>query len=270
MGINIGSAPISDIKIGSAQVDKVYVGSTLAWEKQSAIRALRFVCAGSQGISVKASMLGTISPNFEYSLDEGATWTTWDVSNTISFGNGTDLLLRGMNTYLAVAGQNYTQLEFSNMNNPVDCYGNVMHLFDYTQDLTAFPDDANYTSRGVKNLFSASTVGFSPLRTPPSFPATSLAQWCYWNTFAYCRSMTSIPELPATVSSNQCYSYMFTQCNNIKMSLTQTGEYQNEFTMGFVPSSSTADGMFDLTGGTWRGTPAVQTLYTSNSIVSAS
>lgn len=37
MGINLGSTAISDIKLGTTQVDKVYLGDELVWGGGSAL-----------------------------------------------------------------------------------------------------------------------------------------------------------------------------------------------------------------------------------------
>ena len=80
MGINLGSTPIADIKLGETQVDKVYLGNELAWQNTptpSTIRALKFECDSSQSLGISADYIGELTPNFEYSTD-GTNWTEWD------------------------------------------------------------------------------------------------------------------------------------------------------------------------------------------------
>lgn len=211
MGIALGSTEIADLKLGSTQVEKAYLGTNLVWQKVSpvTIKALKFSSAGAQTLGVNTSMLGTISPNFEYSLDDGTTWTAWTVSNPISFGNGTDLYVRGSNTMLATTGNNYTQFVFSTAS-PVACSGNIMHLFDYTQDLTAFPATAggDDNDRGLKYMFKDCTV----LTSAPELPATALAIYCYYCMFSGCTSLTTAPVLPATALVDHAYESMFQGC----------------------------------------------------------
>lgn len=291
MGLNIGSTAISDLKLGSTQVDKVYLGANQIWSKSSpTIRALKFSGPEAQTIHVQSSTLGDISPNFEYSTDGGATWTTWsDVTQNISFGNGTDLYLRGMNTILADSNTtNRVNFVFSTFigNNYVDCTGNIMHLFDYTQDLTSFPSPT--TPGGLYLMFGGATC----LRTAPDLPATVIPDMAYYRMFYVCQNLQSCPSLPATILTNSCYKEMFRGCNNletisalsattlatdcyqgmfrscskIKMSLTQDSEYANEYIFGADPSGK-ANSMFGGTGGTFTGAPTQTTYYTSNTII---
>lgn len=320
MGINLGATAISDIKLGSNSVSKVYLGTTEVWSGGTpptpTIRALKFSTTGTQILSINTDVLGSISPNFEYSTDEGTTWTTWDFSQ-LEFGvigqTNKDLYLRGTNTKLADSS-GYVNLIFMTTS-PVTCTGNIMHLFDHTQDLTAFPSSSD--SQGIKKMFYGADVlvsapdlpattltdfcyyqlfancsslasapdlpattstyncyyamfeSCSSMTSAPSLPATVLNDSCYEYMFYMCSSMTSIPELPATTLVHKCYAQMFRGCSSIKMSATQTGEYQNVYTFGANPSDYSYN-MFRGTGGTFTGTPTAQTYYTSNTIVSAS
>ena len=111
----------------------------------------------------------------------------------------------------------------------------------------------------------------------PKLPATVLAKYCYSNMFEECSSLISLPELPATTLANYCYTSMFRECSNIKMSVTQTGEYQTPYR---IPTTGTGTSwenslggsslsyMFSDTGGTFTGTPEINTTYyTSNTVV---
>jgi hypothetical protein len=260
MGVNLGSTAISDLRLGDTQIGKAYLGSELVWNSaQSVIRALKFECAGAQTLGINQSYLGTLTPSFEYSND-GQMWNTWDITTSLSFGNGTDLYIRGMNTVLSIA-TNFVGFTFSQPDNKVTCTGNVMHLFDYTQDLTAFPADPD--SHGITYLFTDCTA----LAVPPSLPAITLIPYCYAGTFQNCSSLTAIPALPATNLADQCYRYTFVNCSSIKMSTTQSAEYPNEYVFGADPSDY-AFRMFWHTGGTFTGAPDQTTYYTANTIIS--
>ena len=112
------------------------------------------------------------------------------------------------------------------------------------------------------------------LTSAPELPATTLADKCYYYMFSSCANLTILPELPATTLANNCYQYMFTDCTNIKLSETQTGEYQTTYRIptsgtGTVGTDSLTD-MFKSTGGTFTGTPTINTIYylsTSNTVV---
>ena len=67
------------------------------------------------------------------------------------------------------------------------------------------------------------------LVTPPVLSATTLAVGCYSEMFRNCGALTSIPELPALTIPYSAYDFMFDGCGNIKISETQTGEYQTPY-----------------------------------------
>lgn len=118
--------------------------------------------------------------------------------------------------------------------------------------------------------YNSMFLGCTSLTTVPELPATTLNTDCYGHMFKNCTSLTTIPALPAITLSAGCYDFMFAGCTNIKLSTTQTGEYQTPYR---IPISGTGTGgsfllMFAKTGGTFTGTPEINTTYyTSNTVV---
>ena len=107
--------------------------------------------------------------------------------------------------------------------------------------------------------------GCTSLTQAPALPATTLAIGCYQYMFGGCTSLTQAPALPATTLADYCYNGMFYGCSKIKLSSTQTGEYTQEYR---IPSSGTGKtatdaltDMFTDTGGTFTGTPEINTTY---------
>ena len=114
--------------------------------------------------------------------------------------------------------------------------------------------------------------GCTSLATAPELPATTLAKICYKAMFSDCTSLTSVPELPSTVLAEKCYWSMFEGCTNIMLSTTQTGEYTTEYRIPTSGTGATAtDALLDMftdTGGTFTGTPTINTTYyTGNTVV---
>ena len=112
------------------------------------------------------------------------------------------------------------------------------------------------------------------LTQAPELPATTLAYGCYWAMFEECTSLTQAPELPATTLAEHCYHGMFCGCTSLKLSPTQTGEYIQEYRIPSSGNGVTAEyallDMFTSTGGTFVGTPSINTTYylsTDNMIV---
>ena len=107
--------------------------------------------------------------------------------------------------------------------------------------------------------------GCTSLTQAPTLPATTLAEYCYSNMFYDCTSLTQAPALPVTTLADYCYQAMFRGCTALKLSTTQTDEYIQEYR---IPSSGTGttatnalSDMFKSTGGTFTGTPSINTTY---------
>ena len=115
------------------------------------------------------------------------------------------------------------------------------------------------------NCYYYMFYGCTALTQAPSLPATMLAPYCYNRMFRDCTSLTQAPALPATTLADNCYEKMFSGSTKIKLSSTQTGEYTQEYR---IPSSGTGTtatnaltNMFTSTGGTFTGTPEINTTY---------
>lgn len=125
----------------------------------------------------------------------------------------------------------------------------------------------------AEGCYEAMFINCQNLIAVPSLPATTLAPVCYEGMFMRNTSLTALPKLPATVLPTRCYQAMFFQCSNIKLSTTQTQEYLNEFRIPFSGqitsySQDSIASMFSSTGGTFTGSPTVNTIYyTSNTII---
>ena len=103
------------------------------------------------------------------------------------------------------------------------------------------------------------------LTQAPALPATTLKNYCYQAMFYSCTSLTQVPALPATTLKNYCYRYMFQNCTSLKLSSTQTDEYTQEYRIPSSGTGTTATNaltyMFISTGGTFTGSPAINTTY---------
>ena len=98
-----------------------------------------------------------------------------------------------------------------------------------------------------------------------ALPATTLTSNCYRWMFSGCTSLIQAPALPATTLAKSCCQYMFRNCTSLKLSSTKTDEYTQEYRMpasgnGTTASNALSD-MFASTGGTFTGTPEINTTY---------
>ena len=122
--------------------------------------------------------------------------------------------------------------------------------------------------------YSSMFQGCTSLISAPALPATTLSSDCYGSMFDGCTALTQAPALPATKLSKSCYSFMFRGCTSLKLSSAKTGEYTQAYRIPTTGTGTTATGaltnMFAFTGGTFTGTPSINTTYylsTDNMIV---
>ena len=203
-----------------------------------------------------------------YSTD-AAEWSEWDGTTAIASAkdNGEQrLYMRGAGNSIFGATNYKTRWVVTGEN--VKCNGNIECLLDY-ETVTA-GKHPTMASNCFRHLF----YGCTALTTAPSLPATTLATYCYSNMFNGCTSLTTAPSLPATTLANYCYYQMFRSCSNIKLSSTQTGTYSIAYRIPYSGTGTTASNalteMFIYTGGTFAGTPSINTTYyldSSNTIV---
>lgn len=100
----------------------------------------------------------------------------------------------------------------------------------------------------------------------------TMAGSCYSYMFSGCTSLTTAPSLPATTLAGSCYNSMFHDCTSIKLAISQSREYDKEYRIpksgNGVTATRALNNMFARTGGTFTGTPSINTTYyTSNTIV---
>ena len=141
-----------------------------------------------------------------------------------------------------------------------NCYE---HMFSGCSSLIQAPELPATTL--ADNCYEYMFSGCSSLIQAPELPATTLAANCYAFMFYECPSLIQAPELPATTLAFRCYKDMFSSCTSLKLSETKTEEYIQEYR---IPSSGdgttsldSLDRMFYSTGGTFTGTPNINTTY---------
>ena len=152
------------------------------------------------------------SPDIKYSLN-GSDWTQWDY-NDITLNTDDTVYMKGNNSNgFSISGSSYNQFE---MTGKIGASGNIMSLLyedDFEGKLTIPCDYCFY------QMF----LNCTSLTTSPELPATTLTSNCYTAMFKDCSSLITAPELPATILVPQCYIVMFMNCislNYIKMLAT--------------------------------------------------
>ena len=150
------------------------------------------------------------------------------------------------------------------------CYA---YMFFGCTSLTTAPLSLPATTL-TNSCYASMFRNCTSLTTAPSLPATTLADSCYDYMFCGCTSLTAAPSLPATTLKGYCYYSMFDGCTKIKLSTTAAGTYTNPYRIPKSGTGTTAasalSNMFANTGGTFKGTPTINTTYyldESNTIV---
>ena len=226
-----------------------------------------------------------------YCSTDTKTWAEWtgnEVNATEADGSYVLYFAGAGNTKITDGTSGKWILSGSN----ISCTGNIENLLDYeTVEAGQHPTMADFCYSamfyGCTSLITAPSLpattladscyssmfrGCTSLITAPSLPATTLAGSCYYYMFYNCRNLTTVPSLPATTLATRCYYYMFFYCTSIKLAISESSEYDKEYRIpksgNGVTATSALNNMFKLTGGTFTGTPSINTTYyTSNTIV---
>ncbi len=144
------------------------------------------------------------------------------------------------------------------------CYSN---MFRDCQSLTEAPElpATNLAQYCYNSMF----YGCTKLTELPALPATTLAVSCYNYMFYGCTSLTELPALPATTLQSSCYYGMFYYCSKICISdeagtfdgIKYSVEYRIPTTGEGTSASGALTNMFANTGGKFKGTPNINTIY---------
>ena len=168
---------------------------------------------GEITITIPAAINSSYATSLSYSKDK-STWNETiidDTEQTISIPvtSGENVYLKGIAKQLC---KDYNSFININSTANINASGDTMSLLygDDYKDKVAFPSGSTYTFaylfNGNTHLISAENL---------ILPATTLAEYCYYNMFYGCSSLTTAPELPATTLASWCYSYMFYKCTSL-------------------------------------------------------
>ena len=192
----------------------------------------------------------TFSSSNSFTLKVGNSTKNWNGTLEYFASNKTWITWDGMSALSAVADDGEYVLYLRGIGNTVIAGG----IYDYRLVLTG----SNIACIGnIENLLDYTTV--------ESGGHPTMADQCYSYMFFDCTSLTQAPNLPATTLANSCYSYMFGGCTSLKFSSTQSDEYTQEYRIpSFGDGVAAVNSLFEmlvLTGGTYTGTPSINTMY---------
>lgn len=228
--IYLGNFNISTSKFGSGNTT-MYIGANKVYPMDTPIDW------STKYLTFKALESGTFQfsgNSVNYSVDNGATWTTLASSTNSPTVNSGDTIMfkaqlspgqyRGIGIFSSTGrfnamgnamsllyGDNFTgQTSLVGKNYAFD------KLFFNCSGLTSAENLALPATALGYNSYSNMFYGCTSLTTVPStLPATTLGQNCYYCMFQYCSSLTTAPALPATTLNYSCYSNMFQGCTSL-------------------------------------------------------
>ena len=216
--------------------------------------------ANTANSSIGLCCTGTAQVTFESSTD-GTTWNSYTINTAITLSNIWDKV------FFRNTSDTDTGLSTNSMYYYFDMSWSIAASWDISYLL-----NKNWTKTIWNWCFNRLFYQRTSLTSTPSFYATTMGNYCCNDMFALCSNLTTLPKLPATSLWEWCYNTMFARCTNIKLSSTQTWEYQTEYR---IPTSWTGTdwgwatgSMFYATWWTFTWTPSINTTYyTSNTLV---
>ena len=189
------------------------IGITNA-KRPEQFKGLKFTAeeANSQ-ISYSISNYGSgEEPNIQYSYT-GKTWEILPAGSTITLSNiGDKVYFKGNNPNGICTGVDMdvtSELHFV-MSGTIAASGNINSLLD-NADGSQLPNNEIPNDYCFYNLF----YQCASLTTPPDLPATTLKPACYRNLFRDCINLTVAPELPALTVRGIAYLAMFDGCSSL-------------------------------------------------------
>ena len=332
--VRLTPTPAQEETMAAAGVGIIYVsnneGTLTAWTTGTVPNAAMTVrCLVKETQTVKAYLefqgdasftLDTynntkIWPGTMESSTDGATWSVWDGTTTLTSGVGNSLYLRGTGNSIITAGLEQG-FSFGGAATSIECNGDMEMLRDYqtiargesisdaadfcclfvsNTKITKAPrlSAHNIRNGGYFRLFEGTSIteapelpatslssgveyqamfAYTPLTKPPRLPATVLGEGTYADMFKNCTSLASLSEIHATNIPTNCCLKMYQGCTGIKISTTQSSLYKTAYRLPASGTGTAGTGalsdMFGSTGGSFTGTPTINTTYyTSNTVV---
>lgn len=241
------------------KVKRIYIWTNLVYPKIP-----NYLCftANTAWSTIRLIEFGTPNPVTLETSTNGLDWTTYTIWDTITLSNIWDKIYwRNTSETDTRFSRGWTHYYNFKMTWSIAGSWDVSYLLN-----------KNSTDTLSTLCFISLFSWCSSLTSAPSISATKLNSYCCTSMFGFCTWLMSLPKLPATTLSDYCYQQMFIYCSNIKLSSTQTWDYQTAYRIPvswtWTAGTNSLNFMFDSTGWTFTWTPTINTTYyTSNTVV---
>ena len=205
------------IKLGDRNIIKIKIGDSVIWEKKTGPNYFYIESLGD-GNTVSVINKGdgdttNVTPTLEYSKDKN-TWNTitfdWTsgthTTNLPILNTGEKMYFRNDTRKFSGSYLKYITFSLSVQSN---VGGDIRTLSNYLDvDNETTPQSDMFRSLFYNNKY---IVDASNLR----LPYNTLANYCYYEMFYGCTSLTTAPALPSTTLANYCYDEMFYGCTSL-------------------------------------------------------
>lgn len=266
--IKIGSIEADAIKIGTSTVSKVYVGTELVYPTGNIDYTKEYLTF--EPISSAVTFSHGIQ-TFQYSLDDGETWSTCTTAQTVTVNVGQKMKLKGSfnninqdrdtNRFTATGGtwkaygnllsllygDNFASVTVLDKDGLLFCFYHCQNLVNV--DNLTIPITSITVIRGLRATFR--DCGFSSV---PSdlLQATTIARECYMGTFEECVNLVKAPILPATNIPSYAYFAMFNNCSSLnEVTCYATSGIGRNNTNLFLNGTASSGTFYKASSATW-------------------
>ena len=225
-------------------VDDLYCeipGNWLTFTSNDASARVKLSKAGN------SALYYLLTETFQYSVDDGTTWSEYTPDTYITVNLGDSVCFRGNNS-----GPFRKEEDNSFASWVFETDGSFAVSGDVTSLMNNVGGDIALPPRAFMDMFS-----YSDITSAPNLPSTTISAYCYCQMFKMCIHLVSPPSLPATTLANYCYYFMFYGCESMtsspSLSATNlaTGCYANMFqncesltTPASLPATTLADSCY--------------------------
>ena len=263
------------------KLNRAYIGTQQVRPRE----IVEYLCFTAEQANSVVTLYKNFSPavvSLETSTD-GQTWTDYTI--------GTDITLASVWDKVYRRNKSTTPTEFSKKDNNYYYFSMSWKIAASWDITTLLCKKWTDTLTGASHTFYKLFYWRSSLTTPPKLPATTLTDYCYNSMFEDCTGLTTAPHLPATSLPKYCYSemfywcsnlvqlpyiigttmgdmacgYMFYNCSNIKIASSSNSTYTQAYRIPKEDTGTTGTNslyyMFRYTGGTFTGSPTINTTY---------
>ena len=211
--------------IGSTEIQKAYIGSTIVWEASSSYTEDYFT------VEFLESGSSTINSGCDINVNNTG-WETITGGTVLSVSSGDTVQIRGNNVGSGL-------LSGSTLSPRYNVYGNIMSLIYgdnfIGQETLPVDNRLSHLFKGTSVVDASNLVlpaqlqnnqenaycywgmfqGCTLLTAAPQLPSTAVDYYSYYEMFAGCTSLTVAPALPATALNSGCYYDMFSGCTSL-------------------------------------------------------